>query len=79
MSDIKYEIVKNVGVLSKAGSGREKISFFLRTASQSASGAPEGVLREGIVTSSALRASSPLGEDSSRGVLCAKGLLADIK
>jgi hypothetical protein len=31
------------------------------------------------VTSSVLRTSSPKGEDSAPGVLCAKGLLADIK
>jgi len=31
------------------------------------------------VTSSALRASSPKGEDSSLGFLCAKGSSADIK
>ena len=33
----------------------------------------------GAVTSSALRASSPKGEDSALGVLYAKGLLADMK
>ena len=31
------------------------------------------------MTSSALRASSPKGEDSALGILCAKGLLADTK
>jgi hypothetical protein len=35
--------------------------------------------RGGIVTSSALRASSPKGEDSAARVPCAKGLLAAIK
>jgi hypothetical protein len=34
--------------------------------------------RGGIVTSSALRASSPKGEDSSPGGLCEKRLLTDI-
>jgi hypothetical protein len=47
--------------------------------SQSASEAPEGVLRDGVVNSSALRASSPKGEDSALGVFCTKALLADIK
>ncbi len=35
--------------------------------------------RGGVVTSSALRASSPNGEDSALGILCAKGLSADTK
>jgi hypothetical protein len=35
--------------------------------------------RGGVVTSSALRASSPKGEDSALGVVCTKGLRNDIK